>query len=94
MFSCTSEGTDIALYADETKIWQEIIYSEDHLTLQNDIDRLFDCSLKNKMKFHPAKCKALYVTNQRNILHNLPFTVFNYKLQNSYIDYGNSQVDF
>ena len=45
------------------------------------------------MKFHPAKCKALSVTNQRNILHNLPFTIFNYKLQNSYIDYVHSQVD-
>ena len=74
-------------------MWLEIIYSENHFTLQNDIDRLFEWSLKNKMKFHPAECKALSVINQRNILYNLPFTIFNYKLQNSYIDYVHSQVD-
>ena len=56
------------------------MYLEDHFTLHNDIDRLFEWFLKNKMKFQPAKCKALSVTNQHNILHNLPFTVFNYKL--------------
>ena len=45
------------------------------------------------MKCNPAKCKALSVTNQHNILHNLPFTVFNNHLSNSYIDYVHSQVD-
>ena len=45
------------------------------------------------MKFHPSKCRALSVTNQRNILYNLPFTIFNYKLGPIYIDYVSSQVD-
>ena len=93
MFSCISEGTDIALYADDTKIWRVIHYSEDHFILQGDIDRLYTWASSNQMKFHPSKCKALSVTYQRNILHNLPFTIFNYKLNSIYIDYVSSQVD-
>ena len=93
MFSCISTGTNIALYADDTKIWREIIYSNDHFALQNDIDKLYDWSIVNKMKFHPSKCKALSITNQRNILHNLPFTIFHYRLNSTYIDYVSSQVD-
>ena len=93
MFECVSEGTNIALYADDTKIWREINYSSDHFILQDDIDKLYNWSLANKMKFHPSKCKALSVTYQRNILHNLPFTIFNYKLGSVYIDYVASQVD-
>ena len=45
------------------------------------------------MKFHPSKCEALSVTNQRNILHNLSCTIFNYKLGSVYIGYVQSQVD-
>ena len=47
----------------------------DHFILQNDIDKLFAWSVKNKMTFHPSKCKVLSVTMQRNILDNLPFNI-------------------
>ena len=33
-----SENTNIALYADETKIWRRIKSPEDHLILQSDIN--------------------------------------------------------
>ena len=55
MFECISQKTDIALYANDTKIWREIIISEDHFILQSDIDKLFAGSIRNKMKFHPSK---------------------------------------
>ena len=93
MFNHVSSDTYIALYADDTKIWREIISSEDHFTLQKDIDNLFSWATTNKMNFHPSKTKALSVTNQRNILHNLPCTIFNYKLNFTYIDYVPCQVD-
>ena len=93
MFNCISEGTNIALYADDTKIWREINYSKDHFILQGDIDNLNTWSISNKMKFHPSKSKALSVTNQRSILNHLPCTIFNYKLGPNFIDYVNSQVD-
>ena len=93
MFQCISQKTDIALYADDTKIWREIIISEDHFILQSDIDKLFAWSIRNKMKFHPSKSKVLSITNQRNMLHNLPFTIFQYRLDSTYIDYVSSYVD-
>ena len=93
MFQCISQKTDIALYADDTKIWREIIISEDHFILQSDIDKLFAWSIRNKMKFHPSKSKVLSITNQRNMLHNLPFTIFQYRLNSTYIDYVSSYVD-
>ena len=49
--------------------------------------------MSNKIEFHPSKCKALSVTNQINILHNLPFTIFNYQLNTAFISYVDSQVD-
>ena len=37
MFSCISNGSNIALYADDTKIWREIKCFNDHFVLQNDV---------------------------------------------------------
>ena len=93
MFTCVSKETNMALYADDTKIWREIVISEDHFILQNDIDNLYKWSVDNTMNFHPSKCKALSLTNQRNVLHNLPFTIFHYRLDSVYIEYVTSQVD-
>ena len=76
MFSCVSEGTNIALYADDTKIWREMSWFEDHAILQKDIDNLFLWSINNRMRFNPSKCKALAVTRRVNVLDNLPFNVF------------------
>ena len=33
---CISTGTNICMYADDTKIWHEIKFYEDHIILQND----------------------------------------------------------
>ena len=49
----------IALYADYTKIWRVINYSEDRFALQNDLNKLYEVP-------------SLSVTYDRNILHNLP----------------------
>ena len=56
--------TDIALYADDIKIWRQITDNTDSEILQNDIDELFKWSNENKIHFHPDKCKVLMVTNQ------------------------------
>ena len=52
--------TNIKLYADDLKIWRTIKNEND--SLQPDIDRLIEWSVKNKMKFHPNKCKLLRCT--------------------------------
>ena len=93
MFSCISNGSSIALYADDTKIWRKIKCFNDHFVLQNDIEKLLRWSLENKMRFHPSKCKALTVTLQRNVLDNLPFNHYHYMLGESFIEYEESQRD-
>ena len=57
MFQCTSSGTSITLYADDTKIARQIDSWADHTILQQDIDALHIWSVNNKMKFHPGKCR-------------------------------------
>ena len=93
MFSCVSSETNIALYADDTKIWRRITMYADHFKLQNDINNLFDWSVRNKMVFHPKKCKAVSITLQRNVLDNLPFNIFNYEIDGKFIEYEKSQKD-
>ena len=55
MQSTVSPGTKITLYADDTKIWRHIMSPDDILILQNDINALYQWSLRNKMKFHAKK---------------------------------------
>ena len=68
------------------KFGGEIIYSRVHFALQNDIDNIYNWSVKNKMNFYPSKCTALTVTKQYYILDNLPCTVFQYKLNAIFTD--------
>ena len=56
-----SNETNIMMYADDTKIWREINDDNDLKILQKDIDYLLDWAIRNKMKFHPDKCKVLSV---------------------------------
>ena len=93
MFSCVSNETCISLYADDTKIWRRINLYSDHHLLQNDINNLYEWSIRNKIVFHPDKCKAISVTMQRNMLDNLPFNVFIYEINGTLIDYVSSQKD-
>ena len=59
-----SSGTELALYADDTKIWRNILSESDHEALQNDINYLYRWSITNKMSFHPQKCKVISVANR------------------------------
>ena len=56
-----SPGTKIALYADDTKIWRQMQSKYDYDILQSDINSLYEWSVRNKMRFHPDKCKILSI---------------------------------
>ena len=76
-----SEKTQIALYADDTKIWRRIKPPADHSILQSDINASCEWAMTNKMKFHPDKCKIILVNNfHKNSLQELPFYYFPYEL--------------
>ena len=91
-----SPGTNIMLYADDTKIWREMNCEEDYDTIQRDIDYLLDWAIRNKMKFHPAKCKVLSVCNLNSrspFLGILPCIEYPYTLGGAILDYTESEKD-
>ena len=90
---CISQGTNIALYADDTKIWRKINSSIDEKILQRDIDALCTWSKKNKMKFHPKKCKVLSVSTCNRPFYVLPSDRFVYSLNNECLDYVDMEKD-
>ncbi len=77
-----SDGTNLLLYADDTKIWRKILSPSDLCILQTDIDYLNDWAIRNKMRFHLDKCKSLYVCTKPPILPPFP-----YRLNGSIIDH-------
>ena len=88
-----SGGTNIALYADDTKIWRPITSETDHRTLQTDIDYLNEWATQNKMKFHPQKCKVVSICNRPSPLGMLPFVVFHYSLGVDILSYVDCEKD-
>ena len=85
-----SEGTNITLYADDTKIWREIHSKADNIILQHDINTLNSWALVNKMRFHPSKCKVLPVSRKRQPKLDKRFV---YQLNNVNLVYCHTEKD-
>ena len=51
--------SEIFLFADDTKIFNEVSKETGKITLQSDINKLVDWSNTWKLRFHPDKCKVL-----------------------------------
>ena len=71
-------GSNVILYADDTKLWRKITCDEDVAKLQNDIDYLNNWAKCNKMNFHPKKCKVVSVHSKPSPLSVLPFVAPQY----------------
>ena len=94
MQNCVSSGTKIALYADDTKIWRHIDSPKDHCILQNDINALYQWSVKNKMRFHIKKCKVLSINHfNKNLFSELPFYLYPYDINDILLDYCDEEMD-
>ncbi len=69
---------------------------DDHYILQKDIDYLLDWAIRNKMTFHPSKCKVLSVSSFRPPLVDvLPGIQIYYSMgnENVLLDYVDSEKD-
>ena len=86
-------GTNLALYADDTKIWRKITCDKDLGMLQKDIDYLHSWSLNNKMNFHPKKCKVLSIYHKPSPLSMLPYIANYYNLGENALDYTDCEKD-
>ena len=89
-----SPGTELALYADDTKIWRRVQSESDHDALQNDINYLYRWSIENKMNFHPQKCKVVSVASlPPPLLGILPNIQYFYTLGDNVLEYVGSEKD-
>ena len=85
-----SDGTDIVLYADDTKIWRKIHSLSDCFSLQSDIDHLINWASQNKMQFHPSKCKVLTISSRTSDSATSSFT---YCLGSSSLNSADAETD-
>ena len=89
-----SPGTNIAMYADDTKIWRSILSSKDCHILQMDINYMLNWAVENKMNFHPNKCKVLAISAKRfSFFDVLPFSQFFYFIGNNILDFTETEND-
>ena len=66
----------------------------DYDILQSDINSLYEWSVRNKMRFHPDKCKILSIHHfHKNIFQELPFFLYPYEMNNIILDYCNTEKD-
>ena len=82
-----SDDTKVLLYADDMKIWRKVYSAEDQTILQNDINRLYQWSVSNRMNFHPSKCKVVQSTLRHNILSSL------YRMNNISLQVSEKETD-
>ena len=85
-----SPGTNIAMYADDTKIWRKILIQDDHWILQRDINSLLNWAHRNKMVFHPSKSYVLPICNSNAAS---PRDNFIYSLNDAPISYTDIEKD-
>ena len=57
-----SNAENIYLFADDTKLYQEISSVDDVQHLQTDIDVLYDWTQYSLLRFHPLKCTAMRIS--------------------------------
>ena len=95
IYKSLNNSTNVALYADDTKMWRQINSNKDCEILQKDINLLYEWCAQNKMKFHPEKCKVLTVSNNETpaFIDELPFTTIFYTIGQDIIDYTDSKKD-
>ena len=88
------KDTNIALFADDTKIWCDIKSEADCEILQKDINTLTTWSRKIKMSFHPDKCKALIIHDNRpGFVKELPFAHQYYNINGNTIEFNEDERD-
>ena len=89
-----NKDSNIALFADDTKIWRDINTESDCETLQNDINTLSIWSRNNKMSLHPDKCKALSIYDCRpDFVKVLPFGLRYYYINGNIIEFCENERD-
>ena len=62
----TQVKSDLFLFADDTKIFQNIRSEDDRETLQKDINTMLEWANKWQLEFHPDKCVSMSINNKED----------------------------
>ena len=94
IYTNIDKDTNIALFADDTKIRRDINSEADCEILQNDINTLSTLSRNKKMSFDPDKCKALSIHDSRpDFVKVLPFPYCYYNINDNLIEFCENERD-
>ncbi|KAJ8728440.1 hypothetical protein PYW08_016825 [Mythimna loreyi] len=71
------KNTQFLLYADDLKLYRTVQNVDDCLMFQEDLDRLADYCVDNKLQLSLPKCNVINFTKNQSVIH------FNYRLHNT-----------
>ena len=72
--NCLRNGSEIFLYADDTKVFRNIKDTDDCRKLQEDLDELKRWTEEWQLKFHPEKCKSMRIG--RSVTQDHVYTMY------------------
>ncbi len=87
--SCIINNSNIALFADDSKLYRAMGKNYDHNLLQADLDCLHTWSLSSGLDFNSRKCKVLHISKKKSTRE----TNRNYSLGDQPIERVSSFVD-
>ena len=81
-------NSSMLLFADDTKIFKEIKNVADQISLQNDINKMYEWSQIWLLKFHPDKCKSMRIgpADKNKVC-------FNYNINGHVLEYTKEEKD-
>ena len=78
--------SDLLLFADDTKMFQEVNTIEDALTIQSDIDLMDEWTHLWLLRFHSEKCKVLTLGKMENIKHAHRYQLGQNELEHIFVE--------
>ena len=58
-------GSEVYLFADDVKIFKSIVCVQDQITLQNDIDSMYEWTKDSLLVFNPQKCSSMTISKRK-----------------------------
>lgn len=67
--------SDLFLFADDNKLFREILTEHDQNILQYDIDKMFSWTQSSLLQFHPDKCYTMSVRSKSKQMYDHNYTM-------------------
>ena len=80
-------NSNVASFADDTKLYRRVDSTQDTILLQNDLDKLEAWSISSGLVFNQKKCKQQHITRKFNPVE------FQYKINDKPLEVTNHEKD-